>query len=184
MARLKRDAPATTPYTEVRFSGLFDRPLILHGELRYSGPDKLGKTVDSPYRETMQIADGKGEVTRGDGEPRSFVLGQAPEVEGFLRGFTALLGGDAATLERDFELVASGTASNWRLVLTPRDPRLRRRVTAIEVDGGGDSARCFRTREAGGDVNVLLVESLANAKLPTRASPMQIDGLCRGIEFR
>ncbi len=182
VATLERDPPARTAYTEVRFSGLFDRPLILHGELEYLGPGRLGKTVTSPYTETMRVADGEGEVTRGNGETRQFSLGQAPELEGFLRGFTALLGGDAKALAADFELAASGVAKQWRLVLTPRDARLRRRVSAIEVDGDADGARCFRTREADGDVNVLLVEALADTKLAPRVSPMVVDGICRGVE--
>jgi hypothetical protein len=182
VATLEREPPARTAYTEVRFSGLFDRPLILRGELEYLGPGRLGRTVTSPYQETMRVADGAGEVTRGERETRHFSLGQAPELEGFLRGFTALLGGDAKALATDFELAASGDAAQWRLMLTPRDARLKRRVTAIEVDGDADGARCFRTREADGDVNVLLVEALADTKLAPRVSPMIVDGLCRGLD--
>ena len=70
---------------------------------------------------------------------------------------------------------------HWRLKLTPRDDRLAKRITAIEVDGTDKSARCFHTIETDGDVNVLLVESLADAKLPTRPTPPMIDALCRGI---
>jgi hypothetical protein len=179
VAKLERQPPARTAYTEVRFSGLFERPLILHGELEYLGPGRLGKTVTSPYTETMRVSDGQGEVTRGRGETRHFALGQAPELEGFLRGFTALLGGDAEALARDFELAASGTPGQWRLVLTPNDARLKRRVTAIEVDGDASGPRCFRTREADGDINVLLVETLADTKLAPRVSPMVVDGICR-----
>lgn len=180
MAGLKRVAPARTAYTEVRFSGLLDRPLILHGELEYLGPGRLGKRVDTPYREDTRIADGEATVQRGERPPRTFALGQAPELEGFLRGFSALLGGDAATLAGDFELSATGDRGQWRLLLTPRDRRLARRVSAIEVDGHADTARCFRTRDADGDLSVLLVDELATTKLPPRPSPMQIDALCRG----
>jgi hypothetical protein len=120
-------------------------------------------------------------VQRGDNPARRFSLSQAPELEGFLRGFAALLGGEAEGLARDFHLGVAGNASAWHLKLTPRDDRLARRVTAIEVDGSGKSARCFRTIEADGDVSVLLVESLADAKLPTRPTPPMIDALCRGL---
>lgn len=177
---LKRVAPARTAYTEVRFSGLLDRPLILHGELEYLGPGRLGKRVDAPYREDTRIADGEATVQRGTRAPRTFSLGQAPELEGFLRGFSALLGGDVATLADDFELSASGSRARWRLKLKPLDSRLARRVSVIEVDGADDAARCFRTRDADGDVSVLLVDALATVKLPPRPSPMQVDALCRG----
>jgi len=165
----------------VRFSSLLERPLILHGELVYDGPGKLARNVKSPYDERMTIDNGQASVQRGDKPARAFSLSQAPELEGFLRGFTALLGGDAAALSRDFTLVATGNTTAWHLKLTPRDDRLAKRITALEVDGTGTSARCFHTFEADGDVNVLLVESLAEAKLPNRPTPPMIDALCRGI---
>lgn len=180
IASLGRDAPARTAFTEVRFSGLLDRPLIARGELEYLGPGQLGKRVDTPYREDTRIAGGEVTVQRGKRAPRRFSLSQIPELEGFLRGFGALLGGDAAALEKDFTLAASGNPAHWRLELTPRDPRLARRVSAIEVDGSGDTPLCFRTREADGDVGVLLVERLATVKLPPRPAPAQLENLCRG----
>jgi hypothetical protein len=181
VASLKREAPARTPFSEVRFSSLLERPLIFHGELEYAGPGKLARKVTSPYDERMTIENGQASVQRGDKPARSFSLSQAPELEGFLRGFTALLGGDAATLSRDFTLTARGNANSWHLKLVPRDDRLAKRITALEVDGSGNSARCFHTFESDGDVNVMLVESLADAKLPNRPTPPMIDALCRGI---
>ena len=178
---LKRDAPARTPYAEVRFSGLLDRPLILHGELEYLGPGQLGKRVDTPYKEQTTVANGEARVQRGTRAPRTFSLGQAPELEGFLRGFAALLGGDAGALARDFTLAASGNAAAWQLVLKPRDARLAKRVSAITVDGSGTTPLCFRTHEADGDVSVLLVDRLADAKLAVQVSQPQVDALCRGI---
>jgi hypothetical protein len=182
VAGLKRIVPARTAYTEVRFSGLLDRPLILRGELEYLGPGKLGKRVDTPYREQVTVADGSATVKRGERAPRTFSLGQAPELDGFLRGFAALLGGDAAALARDFELGASGAVTNWQLSLKPRDRRLVQRISAIEVYGADNTPRCFRTHEADGDVSVLLVDTLAAAKLPSRPSQPQIDALCRGAK--
>jgi hypothetical protein len=181
VASLKREVPARTPFSEVRFSSLLERPLILHGELEYEGPGKLSRTVRSPYDEHMTVAGGQASVQRGDRPARTFPLSQAPELEGFLRGFAALLGGDAAALSRDFTLTASGNPNAWHLKLTPRDDRLAKRITALEVDGTGKSARCFHTFEADGDVNVLLVESLADAKLANRPTPPMIDAICRGI---
>ncbi|HEX7769216.1 MAG TPA: LolA-related protein, partial [Dokdonella sp.] len=181
VAGLARTPPARTAYTEVRWSSLLERPLVLRGELEYLGPGQLGKRVDTPYREQMTVADGMGKVQRGDAAARTFSLGQAPELEGFLRGFAALLGGDAAALERDFTLALDGGDAGWRLTLKPRDRRLAQRIRAIEVDGSGTRAHCFRTRQADGDVSVLLVEAHAEAKVPNRPSLPQVDALCRSV---
>ena len=163
---------------------MLDRPLILRGELEYLGPGQLGKRVDTPYREQTTVANGEASVRRGDSAPRTFSLNQAPELEGFLRGFAALLGGDAVTLARDFELVTTGNSANWQLTLKPRDRRLARRISVIEVDGAGATPRCFLTREADGDVSMLLVDTLAATVLPTRPAQSQIDALCRGVKAR
>lgn len=184
VAGLRRETPARTPYAEVRFAGLLERPLILHGELEYLGPGQLGKRVDAPYKEQTKVANGEATVQRGTRAPRTFSLGQAPELEGFLRGFAALLGGDAAALARDFTLAARGSTMAWQLVLKPRDARLARRVSAITVDGSGATPLCFRTQEADGDVSVLLVDRLAAAKLAVQVSLPQVDALCRGIDAK
>ena len=66
----------------------------------------------------MTIADGEASVQRGDKPARKFSLSQAPELEGFLRGFAALLGGDAAgarsaisTLDRERQRSKRGASS-------------------------------------------------------------------------
>ena len=66
-------------------------------------------------------------------------------------------------------------------MLKARDERLARRVSAITVDGSGTTPLCFRTQESDGDVSVLLVDRLADAKLAVQVSQPQVDALCRGI---
>ncbi len=182
VAALKREVGASTAYSEVRFSGLLDRPLILRGEMQYLGPGRLAKRVDTPYHERTTVEDGSATLQRGERPVRRLELAQVPELDTFLRGFSALLGGDAAALSRDFTLRASGDAARWQLELTPRDARLARRIASIRVDGAGSEPSCFRTREADGDESVLLVGPLAATPLPVRVSPQRLDALCRGIE--
>ena len=180
VAGLERALPARTTYTEVRFQQMLERPLVVRGELEYLGPGRLGKRVDAPYREVTTIADGQVKVQRGERKPREIALGQIPELEGFLRGFSALLGGDAVTLARDFELATSGGDARWRLTLVPKDARLKRRIAAIEVDGADKAARCFTIRDADGDSSVMLVEALAATELPKPLTPHNLDIVCRG----
>ena len=182
VARLKRDVPARTAYTEVRFSGMLDRPLILRGEMEYLGNGKLAKRVDAPYHEQTTVENGTATMQRGDKPGRSISLAQIPELESFLRGFSALLGGDVDTLARDFTLDATGGDARWQITLKPRDARLARRVESIRVDGAGNEPLCFRTHEADGDDSALLVGPLAAATLAPRVSTMQVDALCRGVK--
>ncbi len=182
VAALKREVPAVTAYVEVRYSGLLERPLILRGEMQYLGPGKLAKRVDTPWRELTAVDGGNASLQRGDRPARSLPLAQVPELDSFLRGFSALLGGDAAALARDFSLSASGNAAQWQLRLEPRDARLARRVQWLRVDGSGSEPTCFRTREADGDESVLLVGALAATPLAPRVTLGQLDALCRGLK--
>ena len=100
IARLARPAPASTPYTEVHFAKLLREPLTLHGQLDYGGAEKLGKRVDAPYKETTTIADGKATIAREGRGTKTFGLDHAPDLQGLLASFSALLGGDAATMNR------------------------------------------------------------------------------------
>ncbi len=180
VAALKRTPPSRTAYAELRWSSLLERPLLLRGELEYLGPGRLGKRVDAPWREQITIADGRVRVERPPRKPRSFALGQAPELAGFLNGFSALLGGDAQALQREFELNVEQRGKSWRLRLVPLDPRLARRMSELEVDGVGGEPHCFRSRDADGDRAALLVGALATVALPAAPEPEAIEALCRG----
>jgi hypothetical protein len=180
IAGLKRKAPARTAYTEVQFNSMLDRPLVLHGELAYLGPDKLAKRVEQPYQELTTISDGEVTVERGNRKPRQFSLGRAPELEGFLRGFLALLGGDAAALTSTFDLATDGTPANWQLKLTPHDARLRRHIAGIDVDGDATHPHCFTVRLADGDTNIMLVEQFAQTQLTAASTPATLAAVCRG----
>ena len=157
---------------------MYDRALVAHGELEYLGPGQLGKRVDKPYEETTTIADGQVTVKRGSRKPRQISLDRVPELEGFLRGFSALLGGDAQALERDFELAGSGDQDHWQLRLSPKDKRLKKRIAALRVDGAADKARCFSIIDADDDVSILMVEALATAPLPDPLTQDNVEQAC------
>lgn len=178
VAGLQRELPARTAYTEVRFSQMYSRALIARGELEYLGPGKLGKRVDSPYSEITTIADGEVTIQRGSRKPRQISLDRIPELEGFLRGFSALLGGDVQGLNRDFDLSGSGTEARWQLRLTPKDKRLKRRIEALLVDGAGDKARCFSIIDADDDVSILMVEEMATIDLPKPLTQRNVELTC------
>jgi hypothetical protein len=179
IARLARPTPARTAYTEVRFLHVLRRPLQLHGELTYAGPGRLGKRVDTPYRETTRIADGNVEVEREGRAPQQFALERAPELKALLGGFSDLLGGDAAALQQVYTIDLVHTPPNWTLTFTPRAPALARRLNALDVDGSSDEPRCFTLRQANGDLSIMLLGALAVTPQPQPPSAAALTALCR-----
>jgi hypothetical protein len=179
VVHLGRPAPASSVYTEVRFVHLLRKPLVLHGQLDYNGATRLGKRVDAPYHETTTIADGAVQVQREGRAPRQFELARAPELEALLASFSALLGGDAAALQRYYDVQLVENAANWTLTLKPRDAGLARHLRDIVVDGAATEPRCFTLHESGADASVLLLGALAAAQLPDAPTPDNLNALCR-----
>ncbi|HEY1899055.1 MAG TPA: LolA-related protein [Steroidobacteraceae bacterium] len=167
LQHLARPAPATTPFVEVHFSPLLSRPLIVSGELLYSGPDSLARTVDKPYSEHTEIKGDAVSVVRGNGKPRTYSLQGAPELKTLLSSFSALLGGNRQQLESSFTLAVSGDEAHWTLGLTPRDSRVRQRVSQITVNGAAGSPRCMITAAPDGSVTVMLMDEAARTALAT-----------------
>jgi hypothetical protein len=182
IARLARPAPADTAYAEVRFVGMLKQPLVLHGELHYGGPGKLGKRVDRPYQESTTIADGSVDVQRADKPPQRFSLDRAPELQTLLAAFGALLGGDAETLTKYYQVDAARAGEDFTLKLTARAARpgkLNRVV--VRVDGSGDEPRCFSLYQPDGDASVMLLGPLAAATLPDPPTRSALEKLCHRL---
>jgi hypothetical protein len=178
IARLARPAPADTTYAEVRFVGMLKQPLVLHGELHYGGAGKLGKRVDRPYQESTTIADGSVEVQRADKPVQRFSLDRAPELQTLLAAFGALLGGDAATLTKYYQVDAVQAGDDFSLKLTARAARpgkLNRVVVSV------DEPRCFSLYQPDGDASVMLLGPLAAATLPDPPTRNALEKLCHRL---
>lgn len=164
--RLAKPAPASIEFAEIRFSPLLQQPVIVAGELGYNGPAVLDRHVTRPYREDTEIRGESVKVSR-EGEPvRSFALKRAPDLQGLLTAFTALLAGNRADIEKSFTINSSGDAESWQLVLTPIDARARRRVKQIEINGHDGTPRCFAIVNANEGASVMLLGAAADADLP------------------
>ncbi|HEX5306800.1 MAG TPA: LolA-related protein [Dyella sp.] len=179
IASLGRPAPARTAFAEARFMKLLDRPLVVSGELAWLGDDQLQRTVTAPRAERFTIADGEVTQERAGHAPRHFSLKHAPQLQGLLDSFVALLSGNPERLAESFLIERSGLdAGRWTLTLTPRDPRVASKVASIRIDGQADEPRCMVMQEADGDVAIDLLGPLA-AKMPADPTRDALAALCQ-----
>jgi hypothetical protein len=178
IARLAKPAPATIEFTEVRFSRLVREPLIVSGELGYSGPNSLDRRVTTPYRENTSIRGESVKVEREGEKPRSFALKHAPELRGLLTGFSAMLAGDAAALRQTFTVNATGNDVAWTLELVPPDTKLGRRLRSIEVTGAHAEPRCFSMQTADGANSILLLGAAAKDPVPKDVTAEALSKRC------
>ena len=153
--------------------------LTLHGRLDYNGGDKLGKRVDSPYKETTTIADGKATIEREGRGAKTFGLDRAPDLQGLLASFSALLSGDSATMNRYYAIDETIDEKHWTLTLRPRSDALAKHLKTVVIDGAEKEPRCFTMVQADGDASVMLLGDLAKATLPTPLTRESLDSLCR-----
>ena len=179
--KLARESPSSVAFTEARFSSLLRQPLVVSGELGYLGGGSLDRRVTSPYRETIAIRGGTVSIEREGEGVRSFALERAPELEGFLKAFGALLAGDSTALEKTFAIAANGDdAGGWTLELTPLNERARRRLSMIRIYGNGDELRCLATIDTKETGSVMLLGDQTSATISPASSFDDLITHCRG----
>jgi hypothetical protein len=166
IARLKRTAPASIAFVEVRFSTLLVEPLVVSGTLVYEGEGSLTRRVESPYREQNAIRGETVRVERDGEEPRTFALRRAPELRGLLTGMIGLLAGDASFIGEHFAVTKTGDDQRWRLGLAPTDDRLKQNLSEIVVAGASAEPECFVIRDSQGGASVMLLGAAAARPLP------------------
>ena len=180
LAGMAKQGSAQTAFIEVSYRGMLDRPLVTSGTMKWLGGDKLERDVEKPYQAIAKIGDGQMSIQRGNQPAQTVPIARAPQMGAILAGFRALLGGDTATLARDFDVRATGNPARWVLTLTPRSGELKHRVQSIVIDGRDDAPRCMTLNESDGDTTITLLGALAGKGLRS-AVPQQsaVAAYCR-----
>ena len=172
LAGMAKTPPVSTPFVLVSYRGVLDRPLVVSGNLRWLGGDRMERDIAKPFKETAKIADGTITVQRGSGEVQRTPLARAPQAGAMLAGFRALLGGDVSALQKDFALSAQGSEARWVITLAPRTDALKRQLTSLVIDGRDHEPRCLTMTDANGDSSITLVGAMAEQGLRS-AAPLE-----------
>jgi hypothetical protein len=180
ITRLARPAPDSTTFVEIRYSSLLERPLVVSGRLEYRQDGSLVRRVDSPYEEVTELKGENVSVERAGSKPRHFSLNRAPELRGMLASFGAILKGDRQMLDRYFVVTAQGSNARWEITLTPRDDKLRRRLSDIVVNGDDDRPKCFTLQEPDGDESLMALGIARPDDLPGSLERQALHAWCTG----
>jgi len=178
IARLARPAPDSTSFVEVRYSSLLKKPIVVSGRLEHREDGTLVRRVETPYAEVTELRGENVVVEREGSKPRRFALDRAPELRGMLASFGAILKGDRPMLDRYFVVTAQGDLARWEITLTPRDDKLKRRLSAIVVDGAGDRAKCFTLEEPDGDASLMALGVAGPDELPAAFERQTLHDWC------
>jgi hypothetical protein len=180
LARLARPAPDSTSFFEVRYSSLLAKPIVVSGRLEHREDGSLVRRVESPYQEVTELHGENASVERAGSRPRRFTLDRAPELRGMLASFGAILQGDRQMLDQYFAVTAQGSDAHWEITLTPRDDKLKRRLSRIVVDGADNRPRCFTLDEPDGDASLMALGVADPGALPASLDRDVLHAWCTG----
>jgi outer membrane lipoprotein-sorting protein len=152
MLSLARVRSASAKFVERKTVRMLDAPLVSTGTLNYVAPDRMTKVTLSPRPETV-VLDGDEVTIEGgpDGQTHTFSITDYPQIGGLVEGIRATLAGDLPALERYFDVRLSGRASDWQLLLQPKDDALARLVTSIRILGRENRIHRIETDQSDGD---------------------------------
>ncbi|MEG1279610.1 MAG: LolA-related protein [Comamonas sp.] len=150
MLLLSSHPPGKATFVETKTLAMLKKPIVSEGELRYDPPGKLTMITRTPKAESMVI-DGDTLVRQADGKTGRIKLDDYPEVAGMIEGIRGSLGGNRMLLEQHYHLEVSGSSSEWRMRLTPKDSRVSRFIKQLDVSGLGSTIRAIDILQADGD---------------------------------
>ena len=158
-AELARHASGQARFTEERFVTGIDSPLRASGVLSFVAPDRFTRQTLEPLAETMTV-EGNTITLQRNGRSRQMAMDAVPELAALIAAVRGTLTGDAATLEKHFQVRVEGSAARWMLTLVPRDARLATQVRELQIAGLASDVRSVSLWLGGGDRSVMAVDAL------------------------
>lgn len=152
-------------FEEQRESAFLTRPIKTQGVLSYQAPDRLEKLVHEPHSERIVVEGDRlsieSERRQGRDETavnfQQYAIGRSDVLSVAVETLRATLNGDGGLLRRLYMLEFSGPEEDWRLVLTPRDEKLKEYFETVTIEGDGVVLRSITTVENGGDRAVIRI---------------------------
>ncbi len=158
-AQLARNRSGQARFTEERFVTGIDGPLRASGVLSFVAPDRFTRQTLEPLAETMTV-EGNTITLRRSGRSRQMAMDAVPELAALIAAVRGTLTGDAATLEKHFQVRLEGSPARWVLTLVPRDGRLATQVRELQIAGLAGEVRSVALWLGGGDRSVMAVDPL------------------------
>ena len=155
-------------FVERNYLQILERPLESSGELFYDAPDRLEKRTLAPKPESLVLNKGTVTIRRGRRQ-YALALRDYPQLAPLVDSVRATLAGDLAALQRSYYLQfettaserASEQASEWTLILMPRDANLGALIRQIRIAGARDRIHTVEISHQDGDHSELAIHALA-----------------------
>ncbi len=156
MEQLSHAERTQVRFVEQKYMKVLKTPLESSGTLVYEAPDRLIKRTLEPKPETMTVDADRLTLER-QGRTRTLRLQDYPVLWAFIESIRSTLKGDLAALTRFYNVNLGGDAQRWQLSMKPKDAKMSRVISSIEIDGSAGRIKTVKVQEAQGDRSVMTV---------------------------
>lgn len=145
-------------FVEEKHLASLTAPLVSRGRLVFIRPAHLEKDTAAPKPERLVIDGDRLTIAEDSAAPRTVALDEHPVLRAIADTLRAALLGDLATLRRLYAIEEQGSRQEWRLMLMPRAPALRRALARVTLDGDGADLRQIVIQQENGDTDRLTLQ--------------------------
>ena len=156
MLLLSEHPPGKATFVETKTLAMLKKPIVSEGELRYELPGKLTMMTRAPKHEST-VVDGQWLTRQSDGKTVRLKLDDYPEIAGMIEGIRGSLGGNRMLLEQYYSPEVTGSASQWRMRLLPKDSRVSRNISHIDISGQHHVIRYIHVQQTDGDSSHMVI---------------------------
>ncbi len=148
-------------FEQERHLAALDVPLRSQGELVYEAPGRLEKHTLSPHDEALCLDGNRLTIDRPGKPAVTLDIRNYPQAAAIIASVRETLAGDAAGLERWYQVGVSGTLDHWQLHLVPKLASVRDLFRSIEIAGAGNAVCSVRYLAPDGDSTVLRIREVS-----------------------
>jgi hypothetical protein len=112
-----------------------------------------------PFASTLRLTRDEIVQMHGDRVALRLSAQREPAVQMINRILFALLAGNLAQLEKDFDIEGEADEKNWRVTLKAREPGLAKAIGGIALEGGVH-VKNVTLREANGDITKIVFSAI------------------------
>jgi hypothetical protein len=138
---------------------MLQKPVQSSGELFYRAPDFLEKRTLKPNAESM-VLEGNTLILQRGSKKRTVQLQSYPEIAAFIDSIRGTLAGDLQALEKNYDMAVEGDSASWKLLLVPKEDKMKKVVKQIHISGANNELRTIEINQADGDSSIMTIQTL------------------------
>lgn len=160
MLAQNKDGKAT--FVEKKYIETLNRPVESSGELAFTSPDKLEKHTLKPKPESLILEGDKLTIEQPEKHRLTVNLLDHPEVSAFVESIRSTLAGDISKLEAFYQIELTGSIDKWQLVLTPKQTRMSKVISSIQIGGSQTDVKTINFYQYDGDHSEMFITKVDN----------------------